>query len=113
MENIKILIESLLEEAANYGKISLALLKLKALDKTSEVISSLIFGFVVSAFMMSFLFFLSMGLAMWLGEIIGKTYYGFLIVAAFYAITGIVIYFFMRQSMKRFILNYFIKLILS
>jgi hypothetical protein len=42
MEENKKLIESLLEKATEYGKTSFELVKLKALDKTSDVVSSFI-----------------------------------------------------------------------
>lgn len=91
MENNENLIESLIERAAEYSKTSFELVKLKALDKSADVVSTCITHSVVIAFFLSFMFFLNFGLALWLGEILGKTFYGFLIVAAFYGITGIFI----------------------
>jgi hypothetical protein len=61
----------------------------------------------------SFLLFLNLGLALWLGEILGKPFYGFFVVAAFYVITGIVIHFFMHRWIKKLAGNYFIKHVLK
>ena len=74
MEDNAKLIESLLERAAEYGKTSFELVKLKALDKTSDVVSSFIPHSVVFVLIASFMLFLNLGLAFWLGEILGKTY---------------------------------------
>jgi hypothetical protein len=111
-ENAKLL-ESLLERADNYGKITFELVKLKALDKTSEVVSSFIPHSVVFVLIASFLLFLNFGIALWLGEVLGRIFYGFFVVAAFYVVTGIVIHFFMHKWIKRHVSNYFIKRVLK
>jgi hypothetical protein len=113
MEDNKKLIESLLERTAEYGKASFELVKLKALDKTSDAVSSLIPHFVVLVLVTVFMLFLNLGLAFWLGEILGRTFYGFIIVAAFYGIAAIVIHFFMHERLKRIIGDYFIKHVLK
>ncbi len=60
-----------------------------------------------------FMLFLNLGLAFWLGEILGRTFYGFFVVAAFYGIAGIVLHFFMHEWLKKLIGNYFIKHVLK
>jgi len=113
MEDNTKLIESLLERTAEYGKASFELVKLKALDKTSDAVSSLIPHAVVLALAAIFMLFLNLGLAFWLGEILGRTFYGFFVIAAFYGITGIVLHFFMHEPFKKLIGNYFIKHVLK
>jgi len=97
MEDNTKLIESLLERTAEYGKASFELVKLKALDKTSDAVSSLIPHSVVVVLVAVFMLFLNLGLAFWLGEILGRTFYGFFVVAAFYGIAGFVLHFFMHK----------------
>jgi fatty acid desaturase len=109
MEDNAKLIEELLEKAAEYGKASYELAKLKALDKTSDVVSSFIPNSVVFVLIGSFLLFLNLGLAFWLGEILGRTFFGFFVIAAFYAVIGIVMHFFMHKWLKKSVGNYFIK----
>jgi hypothetical protein len=109
MEDIKNSLDSLFDSAQEYGKTSLELLKLQALDKTSDVVSS----FVSRAFAI-FIFFIfvliaSIGIAVWLGEIMGKYSYGFFIVAGFYGITGIILFFFLHKKIKAAINNSIIK----
>ena len=107
------LIESMLERITEYGKTSYELVKLKALDKTSDVVSTLIPHSVVFIIIASFMLFFNLGLAFWFGEILGRTFYGFFVIAAFYCITGIVFYFFMHNWLKKIVCNYIIKLCLN
>jgi hypothetical protein len=57
--------------------------------------------------------FLNLGLAFWVGEILGKLYYGFFVVAAFYVFIGIIIHFFMYKWLKKIVCNYIIKQLLK
>jgi len=107
-DNVKS-IELLLERAVEYGKTSYELAKFKTLDKTSNVVSSFMPHFVVFVLIGSVLLFLNLGLALWLGEILGKTFFGFFLVAAFYVLIAFVVYFFMSKWIKKLICNYIIK----
>jgi hypothetical protein len=109
MEENSNLLETLLERASEYGKTSIDLVKLKALDKTTEIVSSVIPLSVVILLVASSMLFLNLGLAFWLGEVLGKIYYGFFIVAAFYVLAGIFIHFFLHKWIKRLVGDYFIK----
>jgi hypothetical protein len=109
MEENSNMLESLLERANDYGKTSYELVKLKALDKTSEVVSSFVPHSVVFVLVASFILFLNLGVALWLGDILGKLFYGFFAVAAFYVIAGITVHFFMHNWLKRLVNNNFIK----
>ena len=109
MDDKKILIESLYERAADYGKTSFELVKLQTLDKTSDIVSSIIPHSVVFVLFASFMIFLNLGLAFWLGEILGKTFYGFFVIAGFYILIGLILHFFMHQWIKGKIRNYIIK----
>jgi hypothetical protein len=107
------LIESLLERTSEYGKASLELVKLKALDKTADAVSSLIPNIIILVLIVVFMLFLNLGLAFWLGEIFGRIFYGFLAIAAFYGLAGLVLLFFMHDRLKKIIGNYFIKNVLK
>ena len=90
METTSNSIEALLESVEAYGKTTYELSKLKALDATTTVASSLISRLIIIILTMLFVFVLSMGIALMIGDFMGKTYYGFLIVAAFYLIAVII-----------------------
>jgi hypothetical protein len=113
MEDKTSAIESLIERATEFGKTSFDLAKLKVLDKTSDVVSSITSHYVVIIFISSFILFINFGLALWLGEILGKIYYGFFVVAAFYGITGILVHFILHKWLKRIFGDYFIKQVLK
>jgi len=86
------LIETLFSESKEYAGNRIELLKLKLVDKTSTVASSLIAGVVL--FVVFFIFFvvLNIGIALLIGDLVGKAYLGFLILAAVYAIAGFVVF---------------------
>jgi hypothetical protein len=113
MEDHTKLIESLFERITDYGKTSLELAKLKAVDKTSDVVSSFVPHAVVFVLIASFFLFVNLGLAFWFGGILGKTEYGFFVVAGFYIFIGFFIHFFMHKWIKKVIYNYIIKLLLK
>lgn len=113
MEENKNLFESLVDTATDYGKTSIELIKLRAVDKTSDVVSSLVTDALALILVLSFMLFFNLGLALWLGEIFGKLFYGFFLVAAFYIITGIVVRFFMHKPLKNLVRNYVIKRLLK
>lgn len=113
MEDNTRLLETLLEKASEYGKSSLELVKLKALDKTTDVVSSLVPQSVVFVFIACFMLFFNLGIALWLGDILGKVFYGFFVVAAFYILAGLVIHFFMHDRIRKLVGDYLIKRILK
>lgn len=108
-ENAK-LIETLYEKAVDYGVTSFELMKLKALDKTSEVASSFMPHAIVYLVIATFLLLLNLGLAFWLGEMLGKVFLGFFIVAGFYGVLAIILHFFMHKWLKKHFQNYIVKM---
>jgi hypothetical protein len=113
MEENTNLIDELIEKTVEYGKSSLELAKLKAIDKTSDSISSVFAHSVVIVILVAFMLFLSLGVAFWLGKIMGEIHLGFFAVAIFYCITAILIYLFMLKWIKKHIGNTIIKQILK
>lgn len=103
------MIELLIERVVDYSMSSYELLKLKTLDKISDAVSSIIPHSVWYLLIASFLFFLNLGAAFWIGEILGKIFYGFFAIATFYFIIGLVFRIFFYKRMKRMIENYIIK----
>ena len=85
------LIESLFSQSKDYVDSRLELFKLKMIDKSTTVASSIIS--VLALFLVFFIFFivLNIGIALLIGDLLGKAYLGFLILAAFYAIVGFIL----------------------
>lgn len=101
MEKNMNLIESLFESTIEYGKTSAELIKLRALHKTSEIVSSSIPHLMVIVVVIFFILFISFGFAFWIGILLENVFYGFFIVGAFYAIAGLLMHFLMHKWMKR------------
>jgi len=101
METPSNLFESLVEQAEAYGKTTYELSKLKTLETITAVVTSLVSRLIVFLVIALFVLVLSVGLALMFGELLGKTYYGFFIVAAFYLLAEIVMKFFLRKWLKK------------
>jgi hypothetical protein len=85
-------IELLFDKIEDYTKTTLELTKLSTVEKSADVLSSLISRITVSIFVVMFVLLLNFGLSFWIGELLGSTYYGFFIVSAFYLIVSILMY---------------------
>ena len=107
------LIESLIEKGEQYGKTTLELLKLKTLDKSSDVVSNLVSWLIVLIFAVLFFLILNIGAALWLGELLGKSYYGFFVVAGFYALLALIFGIFRKQLVKNPVNNSIIEQVLE
>lgn len=94
-------IEMLFDIAEDYGKTTIELLKLQAVRKSADVISSLISKAVISISVALSILILTIGLALWLGKITGESYYGFFIVAGMYVFIASIFYIFRHNWIKR------------
>lgn len=109
MEDKVNMIETLLERVTELVKTSLELYKLKTVEKTAEVISSVVPRAIVYTLFSTFMLFLNLGIAFWLGKLIGNTFYGFFVVAAFYAVIAAFVHLFMHKWLKRIVNEFMIK----
>ena len=101
MESTSNVFESLFEKAETFGKTTYELSKLKALETTTVVASSIVARLSVVLMLSIFTLVFNIGVALYLGDLLGKSYYGFFIVAAFYLIAGIVLHFFLHKWIKK------------
>lgn len=108
MENNATTVEMLLERAEDYTRTTVELAKLHAVDKTADVMSSLISRLAVSIVFAMFALLVNIGLSIWIGELIGKLYYGFFIVSSFYLIVAIILYMFKDEWVKTPVSNFII-----
>jgi hypothetical protein len=108
MENNATTIEMLFERAENYTKTTVELARLNVVDKTADVVSSLISRIAVSIVFAMFAFLVNIGLSLWIGELVGKIYYGFFIVSSFYLLIAIILYIFKDEWIKMPISNFMI-----
>lgn len=94
MENNATSLEMLLQKAEDYGKTTLTLLKLRMVDKSANMFSSIAIGLAFFLIVALFLFLFSVGLALWIGELEGKMYWGFFTVTGIYIVIGLILYVF-------------------
>ena len=85
------LIEPLLERVEEYGRSSVELIKLKSIDKTADISSTLASRLILMIVIVFCVIALNIAAALWLGELLGKNYYGFLVVGGFYAVVSVVL----------------------
>ena len=112
-DNIATTIEDLLDKAGDYNKTSIQLLKLKAIDKSAGIVSSLAAKTTVIIIFAMFILTASIAIALWVCEKLGKMYYGFLCVAGFYAISAILLYISREQWIRQPVSNSMIKKLLQ
>lgn len=93
-------IKTLLDKVENYGKINLELLKMNVIDKSADLVSFLIARLVNFMVLVLFSLIINIGIALWLGDLLGELYYGFFAVAAFYFLLGALLYFFGHAWIK-------------
>lgn len=107
------LVDSLLEKATDYSNTSIELIKLKAVDKTSDSVSSIVAPTIIILVVGIALLFLNLGLALWLGPLLGELSYGFLLVGGFYIVVSIILYLFMRDKLKATVYDALVKFLLK
>jgi len=109
MENRPSSINDIIEEAEEYGRTSLELLKLKALDISSDFLSSCASQLIGVFILFLFMLMLSIGAAFWAGDLLGKQSYGFFIVSAFYVVVLLLLYLFLGKQIRRYVSNLIIR----
>lgn len=92
MEKAFARVEELADTIKDYVNTRIESVKLNAAEKTSAVIANVLAGIVVALVFFFFIIFASIALSFGLGEWIGKTWAGFLIVAFLYLLMGIIVW---------------------
>lgn len=101
METPVCLMENLSNSVEAYSRTTFEIAKLQALQTTSDVAASLVSRLSVVLAVSLFAFVFNIGVALWLGDILGKNYYGFFVVAAFYLVVAAVLHFLLLVWMRR------------
>ena len=101
-------IEKLYDKAETYGKTTVKLGKHLVVYSTADVISDLAVKVVVSSLIGLCLLFANIGLSLYVGEILGHQYLGFLTVAGFYLLIALILYIFREMCIKNPVSNFVI-----
>lgn len=113
MEDSSSSVETLIEKIEAYGKTTYELSKLKAFNRGIIIFTSFstYSGVMLVAFL--FVFILSVGTSLFLGELLGKISYGFFIVAGLYLILAILFHFYLHKWIKKPLANLIITKLLK
>jgi hypothetical protein len=114
MNNIANDFENLLLKTKQYAKTSIELLQLQLVDKLSELFGILAASICIGIFAFLCGLFLNIGLALYLGEVLGHLYFGFLVVAGIYLLLAVICYVFRKKLIQEPLVDLFIsKLLIS
>ena len=96
MKDKVILVEMLVEKVEQYLKTSLELYKLKAIDKGTDVFTSVVSQVIIFAIIALIFLLATIGLALYLGEVLGKPYLGFFALAGAYIVIAVILLIFRK-----------------
>ena len=100
MENGTSAFEELFSKTTGYLETRVELMKLKAVGKASDMASSFVSGIVVGLLAVMMVVLLNIGVALWLGHLLGELYLGFFAVTGFYLLLLVIFYFARKQLLK-------------
>ncbi|MFT3793280.1 hypothetical protein [Flavobacterium sp.] len=109
MKDKAIIVEMLVDKIEEYAKTSVELYKLKAIDKGTDVFTSFISRVVIISIIALFFLLITIGLSLYLGDVLGKTYYGFFAVAGIYISIGIILLIFRRSWLENPLNDYIVR----
>jgi uncharacterized membrane protein len=101
MEEKEPALETLFKKVEAYSDTSLQILKLKAIDRSATLISNLASKAILTVVALLIAFLVNIGAALWLGEILGRYYYGFFALALFYSIIAVIVHIFKEQLIEK------------
>ncbi len=106
-------IEKLLDHVGEYSSPSIELFKLHAIDKSADVVSTLVSNLAVFLMVALSLLIVNIGLALWIGKLLGESHYGFFIMGGFSGILSFLLLIFRHRWIKYPISNSIIKQMLK
>jgi hypothetical protein len=106
-------LRSLLEKSQDYLENRIEVTKLRTIDKSSELLSTIAVVIILILPAVLFLLFVSAALAIYLGHHLGRMYYGFLIVGGVYGVTGLLVYIRRNEWIKTPVSNGIIKKLIN
>ena len=98
-----------MKELKDYISLRLQITQLKYSSKTSLVTSSVLTYMLISMVVFFFVLVLTIGIALWMGNLLGEWYLGFLIMAGIYLLIGLVIFTFRNRWIRIPLNNLIIK----
>lgn len=91
-----------------YAQQQVDIAKLDAVEKSSKVVSSMITGLVLGMVGLVVLLFLTIAGALFLGQMLGNSALGFLIVSLIFVVVGVILYSLRKTLITSPVISYFI-----
>ena len=93
-------VRDLIDDVQDYVNTRLDLFKLKAVNASSEVLASLVtYALLVLIFTIFFLM-VNIGIGLYLGELLGRSFYGFLALSGFYLLIMLIFWALRKKVFK-------------
>jgi hypothetical protein len=101
------LIDPLVEKIETYSKTTIELYQLKFIHKSSTIVANTFSKTINTLLILLFLTPLNIAFALFLGDLFGKNYLGFLCITGFYFVVWI-IFQMLKEKIKKTVINRFI-----
>jgi len=105
--------QSITNHATDYYHTSIELLKLQTIDKSSDMIATLVSKLLIAFMALLFIVLASVGISIWLGVFLHSYTLGFLSVALFYLLVTVLLTVFQRKwlfvPLREKIISYLLK----
>lgn len=98
-------IENLYNKVKTYTETSIEIYKLQAINTSADVISTLAHKAILILVISTFIVFFNVAMALLLGDVLGSTYKGFLVISLFYLIVGFILFVFSSSIIKNPVSN--------
>lgn len=99
-EDKETIVEDLFYKSKDYLNTRLELLKLKAINKASNIFSITVTAICLALFALMMVIMFSIGLALYLGNVLGASHYGFFIMGGVYILIGLILIMLKKSLLK-------------
>ncbi len=101
-------IQVLLSKSETFARTGVELIKLKAISKSADLLSTIAVKVVIGTVLLLGFLFMSAGLALWIGSATGEYWLGFLSVGGLYLLCGFVLFVFRHRWIRVVVRDRFI-----
>lgn len=105
--------EDLFQSTRSYIDTQLQLLKLKSVQKASQLFSVAATVLLLSVLGLMALILLSIGLSLYLGKVLGSYFLGFFLTGGIFIVTALIIFSFRKRLLQIALSNWLIRLLLN
>lgn len=95
-----ITVKELLGKTIEYVETNVNLIKLKLINRGSSMTSAFLAYGIIAMMIMMMVIMLSIGAAIWIGKLLGETYYGFFITGGFFLLIIVLLYVLRNKWLK-------------